>query len=182
MVGQHDGVGEGDRVHLGVVAVEGRQRPRLVRRRATAARGRCHPLVDDDVEGQPDALQQRSRDQQDASVRPGSPGGAYGAVAGQVPQLRQVEPRAARPERCEYLAGEGTGVQPVGVAGVGIGAAALQPQRGRPVEAVGAHDDGAAPAGGQQLGDRRGQRLGLGELGPVDGDAQRGGARFRRQV
>ena len=69
VVGQHDGVGQGGRVDLVVVAVEGRQLPRLLGRGPPAPRGRADPQVDDDVEGQPDALQQRSGDQQHAAGR-----------------------------------------------------------------------------------------------------------------
>ena len=57
------------------------------------------------------------------------------------------------PERVQHLAGQGAGVQPVGVPGVGVGAAVLQPQRrraGRSRSPARRRRAGRAPAAGRR--------------------------------
>jgi hypothetical protein len=128
MVGQDDCVGERRRVDLVVVAVEGGQFPGLLGRGEPASCGRRDAQMDDDVERQPDTLQQRPGHEQHPAVRHRLGSGAHRPVPRQVPQGRQVPARAVPAQRVQHLARQRPGVEPVGVAGVRIGAAVLEPQ------------------------------------------------------
>ena len=101
------------RADLGVVAVEGRQRPRVVRRRAPRARGRGHGQVHDPVERQAEAEQERAADDQHGVVGAARCGARAGRPVGRrVAQRGQV----AHSPPVEHLAAQRVGVEPVQVA------------------------------------------------------------------
>jgi hypothetical protein len=124
--------------------------------------------MDDDVERQAEPLQQWPRDEQDPAGRHRPGCGAGSTIAGEVPQHRQVLAGAPGPERVEDLARQRTAVQPVGVARVGIGAAVLEAQRRRPVEAGGRDDGRGTAQRGQPRGEGFREDLRSGGVGSVD--------------
>jgi hypothetical protein len=96
--------------------------------------------------------------------------GAYCTVALEVPQRGQVHPRPAGAERVEYLTRERPDVEPVGVAGVGVGPPVFEAQRRRAVETGRRDDGGRAAEPWESLGDGVGEPARRGGVGAVDGD------------
>ena len=159
MVGEDDGVGQRRRVDLVVVAVEGGQLPGLLGRGAAAA---APP-------GRPAGGRRRRRPGRSPAAAPRAPAARRPAGIGRGRERAarsrsrshstgRYSPGAAGPDRVQHLAGQRAGVEPVGVAGAGVGAAVLEPQRGGTVEAGRRDDDGGAAQRGETLGDRPGER------------------------